>query len=223
MCMIRSSSNSICDIVSRYHFLCSFWQTPVMREDLISKYTTSSHILVSVTVGYFIYDLFDMAINHRKKSSYELMIHHIIAILCFGLCVCTRYYLGYGLVALLVEVNSVFLHIRQLMLIQGIPAKDHILYRINTSLNLGTFVLFRIVTLCWMTRWLVLHRDELTVKAFTLGSVSMAVIMSMSIVLLLRVINKDYVKSSVIQCGNLNQLLSEESTEYSASFSKKGE
>ncbi|CAG2057614.1 unnamed protein product [Timema podura] len=113
----------------------------------------------------------DMMINHRKRSSYELMIHHVVVIICFGLSVMTRYYLGYGLMALLVEVNSIFLHIRQLMLIQSLR-KSHILYRLNSLLTIGTFIVFRITTLGWMTRWLVLHRDELSVTAFTIGSAS---------------------------------------------------
>ncbi|XP_046389783.1 TLC domain-containing protein 2-like [Ischnura elegans] len=218
----RNTANSLLHsfIAGSWSCFC-FWQTPVMREDLISKYSTSSHVLCSVTTGYFIYDFFDMALNHRKRSSYELMFHHIIAIVCFGLCINTRYYLGYGLVALLVEVNSVFLHIRQLMLVQGVPPKDHILYRVNTSLNLATFVIFRIATLGWMTRWLILHKDELSAGTFNLGIISVAVIISMSVVLLLRVIMKDYVSRPHVQCGNINQLLSEESTEYSTTLTDK--
>ena len=60
-------------------------------------------------------------------------------LLCFGLSIVTRHYLGYGLVALLVEVNSVFLHIRQMLLIQGV-SKRSLAYRLNSCLNVGTFV-----------------------------------------------------------------------------------
>ncbi len=35
----------------------------------------------------------------------------------------------------------------------------------------GTFLVFRIMTLGWMTRWLVLHRDQVPLIAYTLGSV----------------------------------------------------
>ncbi|XP_071447185.1 TLC domain-containing protein 2-like isoform X2 [Hetaerina americana] len=192
-----------------------------MREDLISKYSTSSHVLCSITTGYFVYDFIDMALNHRKRSSYELMLHHLIVITCFGLCINTRYYLGYGLVALLVEVNSVFLHTRQLMLVQGIPAKDHFLYHINTLLYLVTFVVFRILTLGWMTQWLLFNREELTTETFSLGIIALAIIIPMSAVLLLRVIIKDYVARPRVRCGDINQLLSEETTEYCDSLANK--
>nr|CAD7266578.1 unnamed protein product [Timema shepardi] len=209
--------------------IMNFWQSPEIREDLISMYTTSAHGVMALslgkfahtpdeyiskaqrkTVGYFVYDLMDMMINHRKRSSYELMVHHVVVIICFGLSVMTRYYLGYGLMALLVEVNSIFLHIRQLMLIQSLR-KSHILYRLNSLLTIGTFIVFRITTLGWMTRWLVLHRDELTVTAFAIGSASMPVIMVMNIVLFLRILNSDYrQRKPTNNDGFLNTLHQEE-------------
>ncbi|KAJ8880374.1 hypothetical protein PR048_016843 [Dryococelus australis] len=63
-----------------------------------------------------------------------------LVILCFGLAVSTRYYLGYGLMALLVEMNSIFLHMRQLLLIQGVP-KSRLFYRLNSLFCLGGYLL----------------------------------------------------------------------------------
>ena len=98
-----------------------------------------------------------MALHHRKRSSYELMIHHICVsflcytyfflnhilsilffqvILCFGLSELTCPYIGYSVVALLVEVNSIFLHLRQLLIIQGF-SKLEPTYRLNSLLNMG--------------------------------------------------------------------------------------
>lgn len=77
-----------------------------------------------------------MAVHQRRPSTYELLIHHILVIICFALAVITKYYQGYALVALLVEVNSIFLHIRQLFIIQGWQ-KSYIIYKINSYFNLG--------------------------------------------------------------------------------------
>lgn len=77
-----------------------------------------------------------MARNQRRRSTYELLLHHILVTLCFGVSMVTRYYQGYSLVALLIEINSVFLHIRQLLIIQS-WRKDGIAYRVNSYLNLG--------------------------------------------------------------------------------------
>lgn len=86
--------------------------------------------------GYFIYDFFDMASNHRTRSTCELLIHHSLVTMCLGVSLVTRYYHGYAQIALLVEINSIFLHIRQLLIIQGWN-KDNASYKINSYLNLS--------------------------------------------------------------------------------------
>ncbi|CAG0899870.1 unnamed protein product [Darwinula stevensoni] len=113
---------------------------PEIAEDLISTYSTPAHALVAISVGYFIVDSVDMYVNNKGRASYELLVHHVFVILCFGLTVVVGYYLGYAIVALICEVNSFFLHIRQLMLIQGVP-KETSCYRLNSLINIGSFPL----------------------------------------------------------------------------------
>lgn len=112
---------------------------------------------------------------------------------CFGLSVLSGRYVGFAVVALLVELNSVFLHLRQLLrmgsMAKGTP------YRVNSIINLGTYVVFRINTLAWMTRWLVLNRDKVPLLAYTLGSVGMAIMTAMNIVLFYRLLRSDFLKS----------------------------
>ncbi|XP_065558331.1 TLC domain-containing protein 2-like [Artemia franciscana] len=183
-----------------------FYLDKKMGEDLINVWSVTAHSLVAVSIGYFIYDFFDMAWNNRKRSSYELMIHHTLVISCFGLAVMERRYIGYSVVALLVEVNSIFLHTRQLMLIQGF-SKDEFIYRLNSLMNIGTFLVFRILTLGWMTRWLVIHRDEIPTLAYTVGSIGLSVITLMSIILFFRILSSDFgrrrKKTVVPSCGSI--------------------
>lgn len=148
-------------------------------------------MLISFSVGYFIHDLVDMARCHRKRSSYELMVHHVCVILCFGLAVCSAMFVGYAVVALFVEVNSIFLHTRQLLIIRG-TNKAEPKYRLNSMLNIATFVIFRITVLGWMTRWIVMHKDHLSLPVYTLGSIGLAIIMLMNIVLFFRICNVDF-------------------------------
>ena len=70
-----------------------------------------------------------MALYHRKGSTYELLIHHSMVILCFGIAVSTRTYVAYAALSLVVEINSVFLHARQLLTIGGI-SKSSSIYRL---------------------------------------------------------------------------------------------
>jgi len=73
-------------------------------------------------------------------------------------------------VALLVEVNSVFLHARQLLIVSGQP-RSCPEYRLTALLNVATFLVFRIAVLGWMTRWLVLHSHVVPAFAYTLGCI----------------------------------------------------
>jgi len=65
-------------------------QAPEMQDDLIVTFTSSCHALVSFSIGYFIYDAFDMVLYHRKRSTYELLVHHFMVITCLGIAVSTR-------------------------------------------------------------------------------------------------------------------------------------
>ena len=148
-----------------------------MQDDLIHKYTYSSHVLVCFSIGYFLYDALDMILYHRKRSTYELLLHHSCVVTCYSLAVTSRQYIAYGALSLIVEINSVFLHARQLFIITKEP-KTTARYKTNALLNIGTFVACRILLLGWMTRWLTVHREEIPLLFFTAGSVGLAVIVS---------------------------------------------
>ncbi|XP_014670793.1 PREDICTED: TLC domain-containing protein 2-like [Priapulus caudatus] len=171
--------------------LSCFFSDPKLAEDLIARWSPSSHLLVCFSIGYFIHDGLDMLINRRKRETWELLGHHVIIVICFGIAIVTRLYVGYGVVSLLVEVNSVFLHLRQMLQIAKVDPKS-MLYRCNSLVNLGTFVVFRIVLLAWMTRWLVVNRDRIPLPFYTIGSISMAVMVVMNIVLFYRVHQRDF-------------------------------
>ncbi|CAG6003867.1 TLC domain-containing protein 2 [Menidia menidia] len=180
-------------ITAIWAVLC-FFLHPQMAEDLIETHSVFSHALVSFSIGYFIYDFFDMVHNQKLSQSWELLFHHIVVITCFGLSVLSCRYVGFAVVALLVEINSVFLHLRQNLRMANMATGTP--YRVNALVNLGTYVVFRINTLAWMTRWLVLNRDKVPLLAYTLGSVGMAIMTAMNIVLFCRLLRSDFLKSS---------------------------
>ncbi|MEE6469220.1 hypothetical protein FKM82_008540 [Ascaphus truei] len=115
-------------------------------------------------------------------------------ITCFGISLLLHRYIGFSVVALLVEVNSIFLHLRQILLMANLLKTT--LYRLNSLLNLGTYVIFRISTLAWMTRWLVLNRENIPLLTYTVGSVGMAIMTVMNIVLFYRLLRSDFLKSA---------------------------
>merc|ERR1712192_235777 len=164
-----------------------FYEAPEMQDDLISTFTPSCHALVSFSIGYFLYDALDMVIYHRKRSTYELLLHHFMVITCLGIAVSSRQYVAYGGLSLMVEVNSVFLHTRQLFIITGEP-KSSSRYRTNALLNVATFLFFRILLLGWLT----VNRDRIPLPIFTIGSVGLAVIVVMNIILFCRILSVDF-------------------------------
>ena len=46
----------------------AFAMEPSLGSDMINAYSTSAHVLISISIGYFIYDFADMALYHRKQS-----------------------------------------------------------------------------------------------------------------------------------------------------------
>ncbi|XP_072557390.1 TLC domain-containing protein 2 [Paramormyrops kingsleyae] len=172
--------------------LC-FYLHPEMAEDLIDTHSGSSRALVCVSIGYFIHDLLDMIFNQKISQSWELVFHHLVVITCFGISALSFRYVGFAVVALLVEINSIFLHLRQMLRMSGL-AKSTV-YRLNSMVNLGTYVVFRISTLAWMTRWLVLNRSLIPLLIYTVGSVGMAIMTAMNIVLFYRLLRSDFLIS----------------------------
>lgn len=187
----------------------AFYQAPEMSNDLISTFTPSTHALVSFSIGYFIYDALDMIIYHRKRSTYELLIHHFLVVICFSIAVFSHQYVAYGALSLMVEINSVFLHARQLFIITGEP-KSSLRYKTNALFNVGTFLFFRILLLGWMTRWLTVNRDKIPLAFFTAGSVGLAVIVLMNIILFCRILSVDF--SYILKVGRSEDGRSEKSS-----------
>jgi len=129
--------------------------------------------------------------NYRKTSTYELLLHHVFAISCFAVSTFSLYYLGYAMIGLLVEFNSIFLHLRQLLLFVNTP-KSELHYRIVSLTNLGTFIVFRLVNLSWLIRWTSRNRELIAMGPYILGCSALATVMVMSIILFIKLLRSDY-------------------------------
>ncbi|KAK3084464.1 hypothetical protein FSP39_013949 [Pinctada imbricata] len=178
-----------------------FYDLPKLAEDMIKTHSVLSHTLISVSVGYFLYDCVDMMLYQRNRQSYELMGHHIVILVCFTIAIVTRMYVGYAVVALVIELNSIFLHLRQLFQICGLK-KDNPFYRFNSVVNLGTFVIFRISIMAWMSRWMLINKDLIPLVFYTLGSIGLAVMMVMNIILFYRLLQSDFIRKKDVQMSD---------------------
>jgi len=187
----------------------AFFAEPELAKDMIRGFSPSAHALVCFSVGYFVYDFVDMFLyTWHKRSTKEMLVHHLTVVLCFGIAAVNRTYVAYAAISLVVEVNSVFLHARQLLKFCGVP-KSAVTYRWVALLNLLTYVFFRILLLGWMTRWLTLHRDDIPLLFFTIGSLGLASIVAINIVNFYRILVSDFI--------NPNQQKEKEATKILAS------
>lgn len=180
-------------VMSGFGAVLCFMSEPKMAEDLIQTYTTSAHTLISASVGYFVYDTLDMIVYQRSRQTLELLLHHVVIILCFGIAIFTYLYVGYAVLALIVELNTIFLHMRQLFQTCGF-SKSNQYYRLNSLINLGTFIIFRIATVAWMTRWIVINKDLVPLPFYTLGSLGLATLTVMNIILFYRLLRSDFLR-----------------------------
>ncbi|AWO99807.1 putative TLC domain-containing protein 2-like [Scophthalmus maximus] len=194
-----STSLAHSTLTGAWAVLC-FSLRPQMVADLISSHSVLSHSLVAVSTGYFIHDFLDLASNQSVKQSWEVLLHHSVVISCFGLAVTSRLYLGFAVVSLLVEINSVFLHIRQLLLLSGqrnrpgggvTAPRPTVTYTTNCWLNLGTFLVFRACTLGWMGRWLAGQTEHMPRHVLMMGRVGLSLISVMNVVLFYRLVRAD--------------------------------
>ncbi|NWI17873.1 TLCD2 protein, partial [Crypturellus soui] len=165
---------------------------PELPEDVAAPQPPGALSLVAVSVGYFLEDFVDMLCNQNLRQSWELLFHHSVVIVCFGVAVLLQQYVGFALVALLVEINSIFLHLRQILLMANL--EHTACYRLNSVANLGTYAVFRVATLAWMARWLLLHRQTVPAAAYAVSAAGVAVMTPMNLVLLYRLLRSDCFK-----------------------------
>lgn len=100
-------------------------------------------------------------------------------------------YMGFAVCALLMEVNSVFLHFRRLMCLRGV-SKNSLLYQVNGIFLLITFVNFRFLTSAWMTNYCIKNRSELPFSHFVFSAVGMAIMTGLNIQLFMSLWRADF-------------------------------
>ena len=118
-----------------------------------------------------------MILNHRKRSTYELLLHHSLVILCYSVAVISKQFVAFVALSLVVEINSVFLHARQLLIITNEPKKSP-RYKVNALLNIGTFLVFRIFLLAFLTHWIIKERLRISLGFLIVAFIGLGIIVS---------------------------------------------
>lgn len=110
---------------------------------------------------------------------------------CFSIALYTHKYIGYALFALIGEVNSIFLHARQLMLMMNYT-KSSLSYQLNGIINVITFVIFRFGVIFHMSHWLYMHAHLIPTLLIGIGSFGLLAMAIINAVLFKRLLCSDY-------------------------------
>ncbi|KAK3738439.1 hypothetical protein QZH41_017067, partial [Actinostola sp. cb2023] len=143
-------------------------------------------------LGYFIHDLFDMLFNDLKKSG-ALILHHIMVLGAFSLAVFQESYLGFVMGSLVVEINSVFLHSRRIMVLHNV-SKASLKYEVNGVLLIFTFVVFRFFTNGWMVYFTIHTVYVLPLMVSVYVCIAAGIVTIINIILFMIIWNADFKK-----------------------------
>ncbi|VDM41226.1 unnamed protein product [Toxocara canis] len=163
----------------------------VMFEDTLYWYEPWSTLVPILSIAYFICDAIDMLKHEISKWTLELLLHHVVSIFVFSCAVLPRRFIPYAYWALLMEVNSVFLHLRSLMQITGNSMARKDVYRVVRLLNVITFVVFRFTVQVWQINWAWQNQHRFHIFYTLVGVLGGCFFFITNIILFMRVLASD--------------------------------
>lgn len=112
---------------------------------------------------------------------------------CLSTAVLSGHFVGFAVVSLLLELNSICLHLRKLLLISH--KASSLAFRVISWATLTTLALFRLLPLGWMSLWLFQQRYQMSLALVILGGTGLVIVGSMSISLGIRILIRDVLQS----------------------------
>lgn len=170
---------------------------PDTLRDIHSYHTPLSYLLVCVSTGYFVQDAGDIILTGHARASWEFLLHHALVIWCFVYALYTELYVAGAVIALLVEVNSVTLHLR--LMLKLAAAQGSSVYYVNKFANLVTYVTFRLSTQFYLTWYIVHNYSRLDHGGYFLAS--LIVMNIMILIYFYRLLRADFFSRSQSSAG----------------------
>ncbi|XP_063060890.1 TLC domain-containing protein 1 [Engraulis encrasicolus] len=181
--------------VSMVHsLLTGIWAVTslILEPDMVHKiydfYTPLSYLLVCVSSGYFVQDACDIIFTGHARGSWEFLLHHFLVLCSFLYTLFSWHYVAGAVVALLVEVNSVTLHMR--LMLKLAEAQHTPLYKANRLLNVFTYVFFRLSAQFYLTWYIHYNYHVLDQAAYFM--VTMVLMNIMILIYFYRLIRADF-------------------------------
>ncbi|CAD6190219.1 unnamed protein product [Caenorhabditis auriculariae] len=137
-------------------------------------HTKSAQYVFLFSMGYFIYDLVDMYIHDEAKSSKEYLIHHSLVIVAFSIILTSGKLFGLAMIGLLVEVQTIFLHLRTMIRLAYGSKKQSPAIDLLINANMTCLFLFRHLPVCYLLSFLLFQDDKVPflLKTFLVGGLT---------------------------------------------------
>jgi len=181
--------------ISSILIIIAVLRAPEMLHDPLSHINYFNYASIAFSIGYFVWDFFD-CLQNSTSSSFVILIHHIVVTTFFTHILFHTRNIGYGLYALSLEINSVFLHARRLLRWYS-PLSSSIYYRKKFKLfidigNYITFILFRFVVVISGLRALYIQSNRLDPIIYFFTMICVSSIGILNIVLFYRLIKNQF-------------------------------
>ncbi len=111
---------------------------PSFKSNMIKAYSAFGNVFICISTGYFIYDLLLSLSNLQYPGRIEIIVHHIISLSCLIVSLWQKRFHVHSLIGLTVEINNVFIHLRQLLTLSGVSPVNKI-YCINSIIAIGQY------------------------------------------------------------------------------------
>ncbi|XP_048468311.1 TLC domain-containing protein 1 [Rhincodon typus] len=181
-------------ITGPWALLCVY-NSPEMLTEILTFHSSFSYLLICVSTGLY---LVQNDFLHAKL----MKTHVVIVISTFLYIVLTHYYVAGAVVALFVEINSIFLHTRLLLKLAN--AQTSQLYHYNKYINVFTYIVFRLLAQFYLTWYVLTNLSILPNSGYI--SLNLNAMNVMILVYFYRLIRTDFFRKPkhYLQNGNNN-------------------
>jgi len=156
-------------------------------------HTPPTKTLVSFSWGYFLHDL--THIVSTQGITQGIVLHHLVILMCHGMALCLDKFVNFACVSLFCEINSVFLHLRQIMKMRSL--KHGLQFEAVKFLNIFTFLTVRIPIMCYLALNECKLLEVLHPAGYYAGFVGGVMMVGINLVLLWRLLKADVFGSKV--------------------------
>ncbi len=184
-----------------HSLLCSLWLIRIITyrkmdlfNDLLGFVSWDTYLLLAFSCGYFLYDFYDIYANGYVRIEWVVCLHHAIVLLTFGYHMMNLVNIGYTVVALFMEFNSVFLHARKLLRFYGFKTNS-LLVRANSILNILTFIFFRFGVLICIALGIYYDHKRVTLKYLIMLCTCSFLMAIINVILFKRILIKDWLRN----------------------------